>query len=268
MPKRVRTWNEEKYKKYLAEGRGRGELSEYVPWIQVQDFPSKGIVSRVKGRTTGRIHHLVSNLELWYFYLLDWSAKTTDIREQFPLSDISDAIEIADACGIRYPYDNISGFPYIMTTDFMITTNSGYFARAVKPSEELRKYRVREKPEIERRYWLKRGIDWKIVTENEIPRMKIRNIEWLYSGSEFSELVQNSEMEQKCKDIFMEMYCGGNEAVASIAMHVESVYGLDEGTGIALFKLLVRDGFIEFDLSRKINLTEPRHNNGTEYLCK
>lgn len=73
----------------------------------------KGIVSRVKGRTTGRIHHLMSNLELRYFNLLDWSEKTTDIREQFALDEISDAIGIADSCEIRYPYDNASGFPYI-----------------------------------------------------------------------------------------------------------------------------------------------------------
>lgn len=69
MAKRTRTWNEAKYRKYLAEGRGQGELMEYKPCVQVQDFPSKGIVSRVKGRTTGRIHHLMSNLELRYFLL-------------------------------------------------------------------------------------------------------------------------------------------------------------------------------------------------------
>lgn len=110
-----------------------------MPWVQIQDFPSKGIVSCVKGRTTGRVRHLVSNWELWYFYLLDWFEKTTDIREQFSLSDISDVIGIADSCEIPYPYDNISGFPYVMTTDFLITTHSGYFARAIKPSTELKK---------------------------------------------------------------------------------------------------------------------------------
>ena len=96
MAKRTRIWNEAKYRKYLAEGRGQGELMKYKPWVQVQDFPSKGIVSRVKGRTTGRIHHLMSNLELRYFLLLDWSEKTIDIREQFPLDEISDAIGFSD----------------------------------------------------------------------------------------------------------------------------------------------------------------------------
>lgn len=110
MAKRTRIWNEAKYRKYLAEGRDQGELMEYKPWVQVQKFPSKGIVSHVKGRTTGRIHRLMSNLELRYFLLLDWSEKTMDIRELFPLDEISDAIGIADACGIRHPYDNVSGF--------------------------------------------------------------------------------------------------------------------------------------------------------------
>lgn len=270
MPKRIRTWNENKYRKYLAEGRGQGELLEYVPWVQIQDFPSKGIVSRVKGRTTGRVHHLVSNLELWYFYLIDWSEKTMDIREQFPLSDISDAIGIADSCGISYPYDNISGFPYVMTTDFLITTYNGYLARSIKPSEALKKRRVKEKLEIERRYWLKRGIDWKVVTENELPRTRIRNIEWIYSGNDFSELIHNKKVEQECKELFMEMYYGGKSAVAAIAIHVENIHGLEKGVGIALFKLLIRDGLIAVDLNKQINLTEPRNEeyNGTEYFCK
>lgn len=53
---------------------------DYEPWIRIYDFPFRGIVSRVKGRTTGRVHHFMSNLELEYFYLLDWSDKTIDMN--------------------------------------------------------------------------------------------------------------------------------------------------------------------------------------------
>lgn len=91
MAKHRRIWNENQYRKYLAEGRGQGLLADYKPWIQIQDFPSQGIVSRVKGRKTGRVHHLMSNLELEYFYLLDWSEKTQDIKEQYPLEDLTTA---------------------------------------------------------------------------------------------------------------------------------------------------------------------------------
>ena len=259
MAKRTRIWNEAKYRKYLAEGRGQGELMEYKPWIQIQDFPSKGIVSRVKGHTTGRIHHLMSNLELRYFYLLDWSEKTMDIREQFPLAELPDAIEIADSCGIRYPYDNVSGFPYVLTTDFLITANDRYMARAIKPKSELRRSRVKEKLEIERRYWLKRDIEWKIITEDEIPCTKIRNIEWLCCGSEFKELVSDGDLARSCEEMFMEMYVHEKCPVITIIHHVELFYGLSEGTGMALFKQLVRSKSIELDLNKQINLTEQRH---------
>lgn len=265
MAKRTRIWNEAKYRKYLAEGRGQGELMEYKPWVQVQDFPSKGIVSRVKGRTTGRIHHLMSNLELRYFLLLDWSEKTTDIREQFPLDEIADAIGIADACGIRYPYDNVSGFPYVLTTDFLITVNGGYVARAIKPKTELQKLRVREKLEIERRYWLKRNVEWRIITEDEIPSTKIRNIEWLCSGNDFRALVANGDLALKCEKSFMEMYGSEEYPVIEIIHNVEETYGLCGGAGIALFKHLVCSKSIELDLSKQINLSEQRcgFGNGT-----
>lgn len=256
MAKRTRTWNEAKYRKYLAEGRGQGELMEYKPWVQVQDFPSKGIVSRVKGRTTGRIHHLMSNLELRYFLLLDWSEKTMDIREQFLLDEISDAIGIADACGIRYPYNNVSGFPYVLTTDFLITVNGGYVARAIKPKTELQKLRVREKLEIERRYWLKRNVEWRIITEDEIPNTKIRNIEWLCSGNDFRALVANGDLARKCEKSFMEMYGSKEYSVIEITHNVEETYGLCGGVGIALLKHLVCSKSIELDLNKQINLSE------------
>ena len=48
------------------------------------------------------------------------------------------------------------------------------------------------------------------------------------------------------------------------------MHGLEKGAGIALFKLLIRDGLIAVDLNKQINLTEPRREecNGTEYFCK
>lgn len=258
MAKRTRTWNEAKYRKYLAEGRGQGELMEYKPWVQVQDFPSKGIVSRVKGRTTGRIHHLMSNLELRYFLLLDWSEKTMDIREQFPLDEISDAIGIADACGIRYPYNNVSGFPYVLTTDFLITVNGGYVARAIKPKTELQKLRVREKLEIERRYWKYQGIDWKLVTENEIPRTKVRNIQWLCSGQDVYCLIPDDKQRCQCKEAFLELYDKGSYPIMVILQYVENDFRLEAGSGIAVFKMLVYEKQIILDLDKEINLAETK----------
>jgi hypothetical protein len=71
MSKHHRIWNASVYEKYMREGRGNGWGSGYTPWIFIQDFASRGTVSRVKGMTTGRVHHLMLNNELAYFYILD-----------------------------------------------------------------------------------------------------------------------------------------------------------------------------------------------------
>lgn len=126
MVKRDRTWNEQKYRRYIKEGRCQGTLSAYKPWIMNRSFPSLSMVSRVLGNTTGRIHHLLSNMELSYFYILGWLDKLCDIREQYPL------LEIADKVGIRYFFDNLSGFPYVLTSDFLITTPNGEMVRSIK----------------------------------------------------------------------------------------------------------------------------------------
>ncbi len=268
MAKHRRVWNENQYCKYLAEGRGQGKMGDYKPWIQIQDFPSQGIVSRVKGRKTGRVHHLMSNLELEYFYLLEWSDKTQDIREQYPLEDIEEAISVAEAAGIRYPYDNVSGFPYVMTSDFLITTGNGLVARAIKPTKELKNARVREKLEIERRYWKRHGIEWRLVTENEIPKTKVRNIQWLCSGQNLHDLIPSNEQREQCKETFLELYDRGSYPIMAILTYVENDFNLKAGSGIAIFKSLVCEKKIALDLNKEINLTgiEDGKSYGSHHL--
>ncbi len=154
MPKHHRIWNASVYNDYVREGRGRGSGSGYAPWIYIQDFASRGVVSRVKGRTTGRVHHLMSNNELAYFYILDWADTVIDIREQYPLSNLECAVSVAPQAGINYPTDHVSGYPDVMTCDFMVTTKDGVKARTIKTTTALSNRRTIENLEIERRYWL------------------------------------------------------------------------------------------------------------------
>ncbi|MBJ7542584.1 hypothetical protein [Rhodomicrobium udaipurense] len=77
-------FDEGKIQRYLKEGRS-GTSARYSPWLTVQDVPSSGRSHRLHGLTTGRLHHLLSDIECGLFYLADWSDTVTDIREQFPL---------------------------------------------------------------------------------------------------------------------------------------------------------------------------------------
>ena len=250
MAKHKRVWNQAIHEKYVREGRGSGCGPDYKPWIRVQDFASRGVVSRVKGRTTGRVHHLMSNNELAYFYILDWSENVTDIREQYPLSDLESAIGIAAQAGVRYPKDNTSGYPYIMTCDFMISTTSGPKARTIKMSSELSNKRVLEKLEIERRYWSKLSVDWKIVTENEILFRKAKNVEWLYSARE---LHMTNTLQDAAAEL-LQIINTTRISVSESAELIESYYYLKPGAGLQLFKYLVLNGFLKIDLNEPINL--------------
>ena len=260
-----RGWNEVKYRQYLDEGRGQGLLSSYKPWIMVQDFPSRGKVSRVLGFTTGRIHHLLSNHELWYFYLLDWSEHVCDIREQYPLLELDRVLVIADKAGIRYPYDKKSGFPYVLTSDFLITTKTGECVRTIKQKNDLQKKRVREKLELERRYWLEKGIDWKVVTEDEINCQKAMNIEWIFRAAQVNGFNMSKEHKSYCLDFFEAVYRNSTQSVVELIELVERELKLTPGSGIYLFKYLIFTKRIEYPLERPMDLTAVRKKENDIY---
>lgn len=66
-------WNSEaKNLSWRKQGRGQGAGSDYKPWLTVRDVPSEGRSHRVFGHLTQRTHHLLSDLELATFLLLQW----------------------------------------------------------------------------------------------------------------------------------------------------------------------------------------------------
>jgi len=256
MAKHRRVWNSATYNQYVREGRGQGVGADYKPWIMVQDFASKGMVSRVAGTTTNRIHHLMSNLEMLLFYLLDWSDDVTDIREQYPLSDLPAAISIAERGHIRYPYDPISGFPYVMTSDFYIETLEGACILSVKPSSELSKPRVREKLEIERRYWTGRGASWRIVTEHEINRTKATNIEWLAQAKDLGVFGLSEAAQSACVEYFLANYINSRLSLSHLLTDVERTFDLVVGMGLNIYKHLVYWKRIAFNAGEKFFLSQ------------
>lgn len=253
MSKYARIWNEMVYRRYIQEGRGQGTGANYKPWLTVRDFPSLGVVSRVKGQTTGRVYHLMSTNETNMFYLLDWSDNVLDIREQYPLSNLAEAIEIAEGARIRYPYDNKSGFPYVMTSDFYIETTHGAAVLSVKPASELDKPRVLEKLEIERRYWTVRDVKWELVTEREINQAKARNIEWLSQASDLSQFGLCEAQQALCVDFFMLGYMTAQNSVADLFRELEQRFALPSGMGLNIYKHLAYHKRIAIDISQPMD---------------
>ncbi|QQZ09607.1 TnsA endonuclease N-terminal domain-containing protein [Heyndrickxia vini] len=254
MAKRKNRWDEAKILRYIKEGRGQGELANYIPWLKIQDFPSSGNVTRLKGWKTTRQHEFLSNLERDYFFLLEWNDYVHDIREQFPL-DREYTYQIASEKGIPHPVDHNTNTPIVFTTDFFITikTNKGhkYLARTIKPSEHLENKRVIEKFEIEREYWNRKNIDWGIVTEKEIPMEISKNIQWFHKSYYIDEHESHS-----AKDFlkFLNSKRLHNLNVLEVCNSFDEMYHLEQGSSLLYLKHLIARKYIFIDINTKVNI--------------
>lgn len=251
---RSKIWTWRKMKRWIDEGRGLGERSEYRPWIMVNDFSSRGTVCRELGIKTKRMHHFLSHLEYNYFLLLDFSNQVMDIREQYPLLDLELAMEIADEKNIKYPTDSRSSTPYIMSTDFIITVNEKIIARTVKPSNELGKKRVQEKFEIERSYWERKNIDWGIITEQDIPRTLVNNLKRIRNAHM---VMSYPKLTKEVLHLLEKFVLYLNDSVVCLEQSLESFNRenkLKNGTALTFFCFLVFHHVIKMNLYQEFQI--------------
>ncbi|MUG92904.1 heteromeric transposase endonuclease subunit TnsA [Scytonema sp. UIC 10036] len=257
MAKRNRVSKGADVDKRIKEGRGQGTGFDYKPWLLVQNVPSRGLVTRIKGWKTTRVHHLLSNLELNYFYVLEWSPKVCDIREQYPLLPLSETIAIAQQCGIRHPLDPKTQQPVVMTTDFLITMHQPIgvkdLARTIKLAKDLLSERTLEKLEIERRYWLKRDIDWGIVTEHEIPETLAKNVEWLHPFQKTTDLSPLTEPEiNRIATTLNLRITIDSKALADMTAECDDQLGLFPGTSLSVSRHLIANRQWQVDMNKPI----------------
>lgn len=175
--------------RFLKIGRGTGTFGNYIPWHRVgRSDPSSCGRSHLQ-MWNGRQRELLSDGE-WVGLFFAVSMKNLiDLTEQFPLSleggqhemasyraDTSPSrhpgtLEIAKRLGYKHPKTNEKGLSseWVMTTDFLLTIQLSsqkleLLAVAFKPSADLKNKRTKQLLEIEREYWLARGVTWLLIT--------------------------------------------------------------------------------------------------------
>ncbi|KAF6509299.1 Tn7-like transposition protein A [Geobacillus stearothermophilus] len=258
---RYKSTNENQYSKLIKEGRGQGVKQDYKPWLTVRDVPSEGLSTRIAGWKTGRIHHFLSKLELSFFYVLEWASAVTDIREQYPLP-LEATIEIADKLGIKHPAVPKTQERAVMTTDFLIDVYHNdqpkLLARSIKPSTELASNRVIEKIMIEKTYWEEQGIDFKVVTEREIPMILSKNVEFIYMAKHLSDSPGITEdLLWKLEPFIYQKMQGTPIPLAKIALEVDEIIGLEPGTSLWIVKHLIANRYWEVDMYETIDTSKP-----------
>ena len=159
----------------LMDGYGKGSGESYKPWIKVGEFGSVGTSACIRDWKNGRTVHCLSQAEEAVWYLLRWDDTNLDIREQYPLNlDVTTAI--AEKYGIKHPMQGDE--PIIMTTDFLVTRIDKEIAVSVKPSKPKVDHSPRtiEKLFIEKEYWKRNGVEFRLMTKDELNMETFRNI--------------------------------------------------------------------------------------------
>ncbi|MEE4148148.1 TnsA endonuclease N-terminal domain-containing protein [Pseudomonas viridiflava] len=195
--------------RHIANGFGAGAGDGYMPWLRVQDVPSRGRSWKIQGVKIDRVHHYLSDLERAYHLVCEFSDDVVDIREQFPLLPLESTQAIARAIGVRYPQYLGTSVPMVMTTDFLLTVRqpNGDFksvARTIKYQGHLEgkdSLRTLEKLDVERRFWTSQGVDWTIVTEEFFTPDLIKNLGLLRNYAQLPRALMDPTLQSE----FLEM---------------------------------------------------------------
>lgn len=258
MAKRKRVTSLKSIERRIKEGRGKGCFSSYKPWLTIHDVASHGVVTRIRGWKTGRLHHLFSeNYELAHFYQMEWDPEVIDIREQYPLLPLEKTLLIAEKLGIKHPRDPKTQLPIVMTTDMLLTIKEGdefrYVAHTIKPISKLNK-RVIEKFQIEKEFYKDLGIYWALITENEINYELVKNVEWIHSARFIEDLndpITYGLIMEVHSDIYSELV-KGDKPLAKVTLEMDIKLGFPKGTCIQIVRYLIANRFWEVNMNKKI----------------
>jgi hypothetical protein len=247
-----------KIKQLKKQGRGQGKGYQYKPWLTIRDVPSTGFCHRILGWKTGRTHHLLSNLELSFFYQLEWSPFVADIREKFPLLEIEQTLDIASKLGISHPRAGKKREAIVLTTDFLVNfeskDNSKVVAYSVMPSTKLDSRKTLERTLIEKMYWKHRGVKFIVVTEMDINKTLSDNVGWIHSAKEltFSPGVSFS-MISEIEPILAEHLSSSRKPFSKLCTDIDKKFGLVPGACLWIVQYLIANRYWLVDMNSVIN---------------
>ena len=233
---------------------------DYVPYTKTNTFSSKGRATRIMGIKTGRIHHLQSDNQYRAFMYFEWSDQVVDIRESYPLLDIMEAIDTKDDLRFDKFKDKEKDKQFILATNFLLTLDKGngdleYVARTIKNTTELSRAITAEKLEIERRYWATKDVEWRVITEKELDKQYVKNIEFTRET-----LLQCQHKEEDLQDVGEAMTLvlmnSSDQPLKQVIKDFERIEKLDEGVGLFVFRYLIAKKKIHIDMFRKLDINK------------
>ena len=242
---RLQWLTKEEISKRFKSGRGMGRRSEYQPWIQIQEISSDGTSYRALSHRSGRVVHLLSKLEFLAFSLFDWDESIYDIREQYPI-DLETTLEVAIKAGIKHPQ---KGDKYhVFTIDLLLDFDeleSNQTAIQVKYIKDLMDKNVIAKLEVERRSCLAKGMEWKLITELDIPHVQQVNIDWILGGKD---LHIAESISIQVYDLWVELQKSLNTKLTKACADYDKRHGRPIGEALKLVRNAFSYRILTFDI--------------------
>lgn len=227
--------------------------------LKITTFSSLGRSSRIYSHKTKQIHHLLSDNQLRFFLLLEWSDKVIDIKSNVYMDNLQQYLgEEIEYLRLDKFMNKENGKIYDLYTSFLINvdkdTHKEDIAISIKNSSNLNTKTTIEKLEIERRYWRAKGIKFYIITDKEINKIEVDNINWC------RETLIDKSIEDKNKLAlelynFIKMYKG---EILNDTLHLfDSINDIKTGTALFMFRYLIAIKKIEINMKEKLILDKP-----------
>ncbi|MFH7043518.1 TnsA endonuclease N-terminal domain-containing protein [Paucibacter sp. JuS9] len=249
-------WTEELIDARVKAGRGQGSGQTYSPWLNVQEFSSRGTQTRVPSHKLNRTIHTFSYLERALFLVTEFQTNFVDFNEQRPL-DRGVTLGAAAKLGIRHPRYPRTNVPVVMTMDALVTTTDAdgvltFAAWDVKPQRRLQDERVLAKLSLHKAYCAQQGIPHYLFTENSVSPYVVRNIDWIRMAlpkdgeQEVVPGLFTGHLDQFQDDLFT---CRTRPTISHFCGQYDAAHKVDRGTGLRIFKLLLWQHRVDMDLN-------------------
>ena len=145
-----------------------------------------------------------------------------------------------------------------MTTDLLVTHASNLgpvdVAYTVKYDDELSQKRVLEKLEIERIYWERRGIAWRIITASLVKGNISANLDWIFDCGRDSQ----EPNEPAIREALIQAFQGLSEIpLRTVCSYVDAQLGIGTGRALKTARRMLSEKKLRADLTVRSLTDQP-----------
>lgn len=250
----------------IEAGRGIDRGASYLPWKMVREIGSPGTCSEVLGVRSGRIHHLFSEPETTYFYLLERDSTVVDVREQWPILDLTRTFQLASSLGVPHTHWSTRN-PEPLTIDFLVTRSrsngSHEVARSVTSPAELADPDKRMTLAVAQAWCREKSVPWALVDTSKFSKTMLTTLRYIRQWFSTSPEEPQPEEVYDFSCVYLEAY-RRNDLLADQLDVVRQRLHLSEKGAMRMFRYCAWCSAIPIDvrapvaLNRPVVLTAPR----------